>query len=128
MANEITITFGITFNKPSVMSSAFARALTGVLRNMGGNFIVYDTISIPTSVTAIPLGSVTQPHWALFMNMDPTNYIQLQVGAGGAPWARMLGGTAPYGDFALVPLEPSSLPYAIANTAACQMEYAIGSL
>lgn len=128
MSNEITLTGSITINKPSVMSSAFSRAFTGVLRNMGGNFIVYDTMTVTTSALAIPLGSVTAPHWAFFLNMDPTNYIQLMNGASGAVFSRLLGGSAPYGDMALVPLDPACVPYAIANTANCQMEYAIASL
>lgn len=122
------MTGSITINKPSVMSSAFSRAFTGILRNMGGNFITYGTMAVTTSALAIPLGQVTAPHWAYFLNLDPTNYIQLMNGASGAVFARLLGGSAPDGDMSLVPLDPACIPYAIANTASCQMEYAIASL
>ena len=105
------------------MSSAFSRAITGLLRNMGGNFLIYDTISCPTSAQAIPLGQVTQPHWAVFYNLDPTNYIQLQNGASGAVFGRLIAG-----DITPFCLDPTCVPFTVANTGACLLEYAIFSL
>ena len=110
----------MTVYKSSIMSSALARSISGLLRNMTGNFIVEGTISCPTSAQAIPLGQVTQPHWAFFANLDATNYIQFQNGASGAVFARYLAG-----DACPVPLDPGCVPYTVANTAACLLEYLI---
>ena len=120
MANEITFTASLTFNKPAVMSSAIARSVTALLRNVTGNFYIQDTMSVTTAALAIPQGSVVTPHWAFFQNLDPTNYLTLFNGASGAVFARLLAG-----DCAFVPLDPACVPWAQANTAACQMEYLI---
>jgi len=123
MANEITFTGSLTVYKSSVMSAALGRSITALLRNMGANFITEGSISIATTATAIPLGQVVQPHWAFFINMDPTNYLTLANGAAGAIFARLLAG-----DPAFVPLDPACVPYGIANTGACVLEYLIASL
>lgn len=120
MASEITFTASLSFNKTSVMSSALARSVTSLTRNMTGNFFIIDTMSVTTAALAVPLGSVTSPHWAYFMNLDATNYITLMNGAAGAVFARLLAG-----DCAFVPLDPACVPWAKADTAACQMEYMI---
>ncbi len=120
MANEITFTFSLSAYKPSIMSSAIGRAITGLLRNMGGNFYIQDVMSVTTAALAVPLGSVTSPHWAVFNNLDPTNYLTLFNGSSGAVFTRLVAG-----DMAVVPLDPACVPWAQANTGACLMEYLI---
>lgn len=127
MANEISFTASLTITKPSVLPTPLNMAVTNLLKSMGGNFAIQDSMSVPITSTAVPLGSVTTPHWAVFVNMDPANYIQLYNGVAGAVFARLLGGT-PFGDWAIVPLDPACVPFAIANTQACQMAYLIASL
>lgn len=123
MANEISLTASLTAYKPAIMSSALSRAVSGFLATMQGLFIVEGSVSIATVATAFPLGQVTQPHWAFFLNLDPTNYVQLMNGAAGAVFARLLAGEP-----AFVPLDPGCVPYGKANTAAVQVEFFILSL
>jgi len=119
--NEIQITASLTVNKPTIMSSAVARSISNLLRNMNGNFIIGPTqMSVPTSATLIPIGGITSPHYAFFENMDPTNYITIRNGAGGADVPQLFAG-----DVAFIPLLITGTFYAIANTAACIMEYMI---
>jgi len=74
--------------------------------------------NIGTSEEAIKLGEVTSLGYACFVNRDPTNYIELRVGTGGSKFATL----KPNGGFAIVYLgSDAQVPYAIANTAACQM-------
>jgi hypothetical protein len=78
-------------------------------------------ISVGTSEEAIPLGEVTSPGWAIFINRDTTNFINLKVATSGAIFAKLLAG-----EFALLRLgSGAQAPYAIADTAACKMEYFI---
>lgn len=125
MANEITVTGSLTVNKPTVMSSAIARSIVNGQFNMAGNFYVEGTISVSTSGVVIPLGQVTAPHWAWFKNLDSVNFLTIRNGSGGADLLKLLAGELTPGG---VPLLDTSTPYAVANTAACLLEYLIVSL
>ena len=77
--------------------------------------------NIGTSEEAITLGEVTSPGWAFFINRDETNFIELRVATGGAKFAKLKPG-----EFAFLRLgSGAQAPYAIADTAACQLEYKI---
>lgn len=70
---------------------------------------------------AINLAEVTSPGWAIFINRDPTNFIELRVATAGAKFAKLKPG-----EFALLRLgSGAQVPYAIADTAACQLQYFI---
>lgn len=123
MANEITVTAALSVYKSSVMSSTVGRSVDGATFTMTGSpFIGPTTISVGTSAEAIPLAEVTQPHWAWFKNLDATNFVEIRNGSGGADLIRLYPGEA-----CAVPLAIDATPYAIADTAACLMEYAIFS-
>lgn len=67
---------------------------------------------------AINLGSVTAPGWAIFINRDTVNFIELRVGTGGAKFAKLKPG-----EFALLRLgSGAQIPYALADTGDCIME------
>ncbi len=122
MANEITVSAGLTVYKSSVMSSAVGRSVVDATFTMTGNPYVQGVISVGTSAEAIPLGEVTQPHWAWFKNLDATNYLTIRNGASGADLLRLYPG-----ELCPVPLDITATPYAVADTAACLLEYAIFS-
>lgn len=120
MANEVSLTFSLGAYKALAMSSAIGRSRTGLLFTMNGLTYIEGTLSILTSATLIPLGGVTAPHWAFFANLDATNFIRLRNGAAGADLGRLYPGEAcPF------PLDNACAPYAIADTAACYLEYLI---
>jgi hypothetical protein len=78
-------------------------------------------MSVTTSELVIPLGPVTAPGWAIFVNRDATNFINLKVATGGAIFAKLLPG-----ECALLRLgSGAQAPYAIADTATCEMEVMI---
>lgn len=76
-------------------------------------------ISIATSATAIPMGSVATGGWARFKNEDPTNFIKIRAGSGGADVCKLLAGES--AQFRL----GTNTPYAIADTGACDLSYHI---
>lgn len=123
MANELQFSGALSGFKPSVMANAVGRAVVSLIMNMGGNFYSEGSISVGTSSTVIPLGQVTTPHWSVFQNIDSINYLQLQIANGGGIFGRLYPGYV-----AFLPLDPGVVPYAIANTAACVLDYLIFSL
>jgi len=120
VANEITLTCSLSVFKPAVMTTAFSRAVTGLLVTMTGNYVSYGVILVATGGTAFPLGQVTAPHWAYFANMDATNYFTLRNGSGGADVCEFFPG-----EESPVPLLTTSTPYGVAHTAAVLVEYII---
>lgn len=75
--------------------------------------------SILTTETTIGLGGVTPLGYCMFVNRDPTNYIDIKTGASGTIIARL----RPAGGFCLLMIGSGiTAPVAIANTAACIME------
>lgn len=78
--------------------------------------------AIGTSEEALVLGDVANPGWACFTNLDATNYIQIGVFVSATfhAFARLKAGKS-----ALLPLDPSMVYYAKANTAVCKLDYRI---
>ena len=58
-------------------------------------------------------------YWLYIRNLDTTNYVQLGFATG------VYGIRLRAGDFMLIPLEPGTSIFALANTAACQVQYAV---
>lgn len=78
------------------------------------------TLTIPTSDTAVTLTGITTPGWAIFRNLDATNYVDFGPDSGGAivPFGRMEAGEP-----ACFRLQPSGLTLRMqANTASCRVE------
>lgn len=123
MANEISLTASLTGFKASVMAEAVARSVVGFVANMGGTVYVQNVLLVGTSATLIPLASVTSPHWAFFQNHDATNFLTIRNGSAGADVIKLLAGEP-----AFVPLLDTGTFYAVANGAACLLEYLIFSL
>lgn len=124
MANEISFSGSLSINKATVMSSAVGRAVSGLLYSMSGTAVVQSTsFLVGTSATLIPLGSLTSPHWSFWFNHDANNYLTLFNGASGAVFVRLLAG-----ECAFLPLDPTCVPYATANTATIELEYLIAAL
>ncbi len=74
---------------------------------------------IGTSATALSLGTVSSLGYVILINRDPLHYVDLMVSSSGAIFGRLNanGGTA------MLQLgSGSQVPYAIAQTASCQIE------
>jgi len=122
VANELTVNGSLSCSKIPPMSAAVARNITGGLVSVASGIFSEGVISIATSATAFPLGGITSCGWAFFYNSDVVNYITLRNGAAGADFMKLAAG-----EWMLGPLLPACVPYGLANTTACLVEFLIFS-
>lgn len=117
MADEITVISGLQFTKGG---SSFQSGPDRETVDMTGEGFVLHRQTIGTSAEAVTIPSdIGTAGWCRIRNRDATNYVTLRIGSGGSDFAKLLPG-----EYALFRLASSSL-YAVANTAACEIEYLI---
>ena len=127
MANELTLSASISgaFNNVTV-----SKALSNVIKSIAASVkLVQQAIqNIGNSEEAIDMGTLSTPGWALFINLDQTNSIDLKVATGGAIFARLDPDSAGdgTGGFALLKLgSGATAPYAVTTSGTCDMYYLI---
>lgn len=117
MADEITVSVSLSYEDSEFADEALA--ITEKLATVASKKYIKAKQNIGTAEEAIALGEVTAPGFGVFINRDLTNFISLKVATGGAIFCKLLPG-----ECALLRLgSGAQVPYAIADTAACQMEY-----
>lgn len=119
MSNEITLNASLAYADDE--SADLALEIAEALASVTTKKYIKAKQNIGTSEEAIGLGEVTSLGWALFINRDPTNYIELRTGTGATKFAKLRPGKFAFFEFG----SGITAPYAIADTAACQMEYLI---
>lgn len=113
MANELTLSASLAYAKASYASSFSFGPLTFSVT--GTNYVRFaQTVGITAGV--LELGDVATPGFCLLVNRDPTNYVEIREGATGDDVVKLLPGEPALFRFA------AAAPYAIANTAPCQVE------
>lgn len=120
MANELTVTASLEFNATGINIPA----LENVDFNVSGTEFIHQRQPIGTSEEAINLGSLSGQTlgWAIFKNLDSTNYIEIRSATGDGNDIIKL----PPGGVALFHFGSDvTAPYAIANTSECLLEYRI---
>lgn len=118
MADELQIDLGLKY-KSDRMVEAVTRAIVAYIASASGGHYASGVLSVATSATAIPMGSVATGGFAIFKNLDATNYVTIRAGSGGADVVKLKTGES-----ALFRLATNT-PYAIANSAAVNLEYLI---
>lgn len=114
-----TATINCTLEYADSEDADEALQITDLLATVATKKYIKNKQNIGITEEAINLGELTGLGWALFINRDDTNFIELRVSTGGAKFAKLKPG-----EFALMRLGTGAQsPYAIADTAACQMEY-----
>lgn len=117
MANEITLNASLAYSDSEGTEAALT-PIVNLLATVASKRVISYKVNVGTSEEALPLGDVTAPGWAMFINRDETNYVELRVATGGAKFAKLKPG-----EFALLRLgSGAQVPYAIADTDACQLE------
>lgn len=121
LSNELNLSAAIIYEDSDGTSDDLA--ISNLIDSVTDKKFIKTSITVGITEEVIPLGEVIEPGWAFFINRDPTNYIDLRVATGGAKFTRLYPGR-----FAMLPLGPGAqVPYAIANLAACKMDYLIAS-
>lgn len=123
MANELTLTLKAVFAKSGTSITFPDAAAQEISVTVSGTKFVHNRQSIGTSEEAIALGEVSTGGYFIGINRDATNYLEIRSGTGGTDLVRLNAGEVccfrMSGD--------SSAPFAIANTAACELEYILWS-
>lgn len=113
MANEITVGASLSYSKSGRSDSYTASGLTFTLTGTKASQHIQN---IGTSEEALLDGDVGTPGWCLLKNLDSTNYVEIRPGSGLADLVRLNAG-----EIALLRFAADATPYAIANTAACDL-------
>lgn len=121
MANEITMNASLGY-----VDSELASLILAIPQNLQKTITtkryVLNRLVVTTAELAIPLGNLSSLGYYLFINRDPTNYVELRVSTGGVKFARL----DPVNGFACGRFGSGiSAPFAIANTASCDVDYFI---
>lgn len=117
MANEITVTADLSYTDAESVSAELERLAQTI--SAGSKKIMRGRMSVTTAELAIPLGSVLTLGWFMAKNVDPTNFIELRVATGSTKFAKLKAG-----EICLLRIGSGiTAPFAIADTATCDMEY-----
>lgn len=121
MSKEITLNASLTYSD-SELSQFILSVPTNLQKDIATKKFVYNKMNVLITEVAIPLGNLTTLGYYIFVNRDPTNFVELRVGTAGSKFAKLdaVNGFA-MGKFG----SDVTAPYAIANTGPCQMEYLI---
>ena len=89
MAKELTLTLNLAFNKSNISTSM----ASGTQQfTVSGTDYVRETMSVPTSATALPLGAVATPGYCVITNKDVVNYVDVLDSVSGNACIRLLAG------------------------------------
>lgn len=119
MAQELFLSIDLRFSKSGRKVTSAGFDAQDLLLTVNGTDYIHRTQSIATSATALNLGSIGTPGYCIVKNKDGTNYVTIRSGASGADVIKLKAGEV--ASFRLA----TSTPYAIANGAACEIEYII---
>lgn len=120
--NELTLNATLQYQDvdgtADSMSLSDLLATVSTLRLQRGKMLVTHSAEV-----AIALGSASSPGWAIFINRDAVNFINLKVATSAAIFAKLKPG-----EFAFLRLgSGAQVPYAQADTGDCVMEYLIAA-
>ncbi len=122
MANEITMSASIAYEDSE--GSEYDLAVAELIASVATKKVTKLKQNVGTNEEAINLGDLSSAGYAMFINRDETNIIELRVATGGAKFATLKAD----GGFAFLYLGAGAqVPYAIATTASCQMDVLITS-
>lgn len=132
MSSEISYQFQIRLSNGALSDSYSASAMAA---NQSAALMVKNVQTISNAAhSALDLGSLVTPGWAVFVNLDTTNYVEVGVDVGGTfyPFLKLKPGQAALPSTSFVPGEQFTcrlgsgvVPYAKANTAPVKLSYVI---
>jgi hypothetical protein len=117
MANELTVSVKFTWTKNSTTVTLNRE---GVSVTTSGDQCIHHRQTIGTSEELLAFGDVVAGGYCVGVNRDPTNFVKLRAASGAADLVK-----AKPGEPFLFRFNSGITPYAIADTAPCDLEYAI---
>lgn len=119
MANEITLNANLAYEDSEGADETLS--IVDKLSNITTKVYQKSKQNIGITEEAIKLGELATLGYAIFINRDSTNFIELRVATAGIKFCKLLPGEAAMFRFG----SGISAPFAIADTAPCQLEYMI---
>lgn len=116
MANELEISCRLKYSKGDVEVDTGNKSFKV---DVSGDNVISHVQQVGTSEEAITLGDVAAGGWCMAENLDATNYVEIRQGTGIADLIKLKAGEACI--FRLP--SDASAPYAIADTAACNVRF-----
>jgi hypothetical protein len=117
MANEAQVTAILTFAKGNI--AQFQRGTSAQNVNVSGTKFIHNVMTVPTTKTALALGSVGTPGYCYMRNQDSTNFVTIYPDNTGNAVIKLKAG-----ECAVFRLGTTT-PYALADTASVALEYYI---
>jgi hypothetical protein len=116
VSDEITVNASLKFEKAG---SKFTMSVTTLKVSVTGKRFVHDRQLIGVTEEAIDLGDIATGGWFFAINQDSTNFVSIRSGTGATNLVKLKAG-----ECAMFRLSGSATaPFAIADTAACDLEY-----
>ena len=118
MANELVLSgLTIAFTKAAMPSVSLSPSSLSV--TVAGTQLMDNVQSIGTIEEAILLGVVAPGGYWFVQNLDPTNFVEIRSGTGAVDLIKLLAN-----EWALFRMSAdASAPFAIADTAACNVRF-----
>lgn len=120
MANELTLNANLSYEDAEGTSDTLD--VVDLIKSVTTKQVIHQKVSVPTgtSVAGLDFSAVPAVGYVMFINKDPTNYIDLYTDGLTDVFARL----DPAGGFAFIKAGTNAQGIgALANSAACQMEY-----
>jgi len=117
MSDELRTSVAAVFSPTGKLPIEFKKA--GVTLTITGTKAIRNRQTVGTSVEALELGEITDPHLFVGYNEDSTNYIEVRHGSSGDDVVKIPPSSVVLFYFA------TTTPYVIANTAACSLDYLV---
>ena len=116
MADEITVTVSFGFTKGG---TSFVVGVEDLTPDVAGSQLIHHRHTVTTSEGALHLSGVGAGGWFFAINRDATNFVSIRQGTGATDMIKLLPG-----ECCLFRLhDDAPAPYAIADTATCELEY-----
>lgn len=116
MANEITLTAKLLYAKGGTSVSL---GVEGLAITVSGSRFIHHRQQIGTTEEALDLGDLATGGYFVGVNRDTTNFVEIRSGTGATDLVRLNAGEA----CAFRMSGDASAPFAIANTAAVELEF-----
>lgn len=116
MAQELAMSATVAYEDAFGVTATID--IPDILRTLSTKKVLHTKQSVGTSEEALALGDISTRGVLVLINRDETNFVNVKVATGGAIFAKLL----PEG-WCIVPLgSGAQSPYAIADTAECEVE------